>query len=498
MHAVHAVIALRAYQEEAVGQILDYAAEHKRGRLLVVMAPRSGKMLTVATAGMLLMASASPEAAALGEDATPGDLVRAALRGGSVRRCLLVAHRVEILDAAREHLVACGVPADAIGVVYRDRPTHPDRPFQVASEATIDRRSKPEAHLVVWDEAHHDGAPRRRRIRALYPEAFHLGSTGTPHLLSGAGLDKDYDRMIVPVQPSELIGDGFLAVPTVFAPEDRYLPKVSGIRMRGGDYSPDVLERLCAHDAAVEKLVGEWERLAEGRRTVVFPVTVEHSRRIVAAFLRRGHRAAHLDGAVSEVERAETVAGLRLGDLRVVASVGVLSEGTDLPEVKCCVLARPTRSLALHIQQGARCMTPYRGERPRILDVAGNVYRHGFPYEDRVWSLERSRRGAGGLAGSTGDARAKRCACGAVAAPGAKVCAACGAAFAPPEPTPAEVKALAEVRWTAEQVAKTRAQLDAFVAKRADEGRPVAEGWVARVLAAMVGGDDAAEKDEAA
>ena len=103
-----------------------------------------------------------------------------------------------------------------------------------------------------------------------------------------------------------MIHNGYLAVPTVFAPEDRYLPKVSGIKVQGGDYAPGALEKLVAHDAAVDKLVEEWERLAEGRRTVVFPVTVEHARRVAKAFRRRGHAAVSLDGETSAGERSQS------------------------------------------------------------------------------------------------------------------------------------------------------------------------------------------------
>lgn len=458
------MIELRPYQESAIDQVLDYAIEHPRGRLLVVLAPRSGKTATIATAAQLMT-----------------------LEQGL--RCLWIVGSKEILDATRAQLVACGVPDGAIGVLYQNYQALPDRPFQIASEATLDRRNKPEAQLVVWDEAHHDQAPRRRRIRALYPEAFHLGMTGTPHTLNGAGLDADYDRMLTPVQPSELIHDGYLSVPTIYAPEDHYLPKMRGIKHCAGDFAAPELERLVSHDAAIDKLVEEWERLAEGRATVVYPVTVAHSERLTAAFVKRGHVARHLGGDTSAAERAETVAALRAGSLPVVCSVGVLSEGVDLPEVKCCILARPTMSLALHIQQGARCMTPWRGIRPRILDVVGNSYRHGFAYEDRAWSLQRRAPGKP----SAGHERAKRCNCGAVATIGARTCAACGASFASsaPPPPPVEARALSEVRWTPAQVAEKRKQLEAFAADRAAQGRPVAEGWTVRVLAAMVNGEGA-------
>jgi superfamily II DNA or RNA helicase len=163
----------------------------------------------------------------------------------------------------------------------------------------------------------------------------------------------------------------------------------------------------------------------------------------------------------------------------------------DIAEVKCVVLARPTKSLALHIQQGARCMTPWKGVRPRILDVVGNSYRHGFAFEDRAWSLERRRRPGRGRE----EAHAKRCEgangkrCGAMAPMNARVCSACGAVFpvievaSPPTPT-VEAKKLTEVRWSAAEVEKKREQLTSFATER---GFKDASGWVSRVLEAMTG-----------
>ena len=45
--------------------------------------------------------------------------------------------------------------------------------------------------------------------------------------------------------------------------------------------------------------------------------------------------------------------------LDVVSSVGVISYGWDLPIVSCAILARPTQSLALYLQQVGRVLRPW-------------------------------------------------------------------------------------------------------------------------------------------
>src|SRR5262249_2296661 len=107
-----------------------------------------------------------------------------------------------------------------------------------------------------------------------------------------------------------------------------------------------------------------------------------------------GIAAEHLDGRTPTPDRDAILARLVSGKTRVVANCGILCEGTDLPPVKCCILARPTKSTGLYIQQAGRILRPWTdpltGERPRaiILDHAGCAREHGLPQDRREFSLE--------------------------------------------------------------------------------------------------------------
>ena len=64
-------------------------------------------------------------------------------------------------------------------------------------------------------------------------------------------------------------------------------------------------------------------------------------------------------------------------------------EGFDFPELSCCVLARPTKSVALQLQMCGRVMRTAPGKNGAIiLDHAGNILEHGPPHIERVWRLE--------------------------------------------------------------------------------------------------------------
>lgn len=429
--------------------------EHPAGRFLLVIPPRGGKTPTVSK------------------------LVSVVVLNHRLR-ALWITHREELLEQARKHLIACGIPEHLIGIIAAGVAPNPAAPVQVAMEGTLDNRHAPVAHIVCSDEAQHDGAPRRRRLRELYPNAFHLGFTGTPCRLGGNGLGQAYDEMYIAVQPSELIHDGYLTVPTVYAPEDSALPNMARLRRVGGDFELTTLGAMMNQPAMIQNIVDEWVRLADGRRTIAFPVNIDHSKEIVKRFAAAGVPAAHLDGNTKTTHRAQILDDLRAGRLMVVSSYGVLSEGVDLPEVKAIILARPTLSLALFVQQSARCWTPWDGHdvMPRIFDHANNTYRHGLPYADRAWDLRQDKRSHV----PTGEAKVKRCpACGALAPLYAWKCMApgCGASFRATQEAPTVVPgALRPIGMSPQAVEAERRRLATFAA---GHGYPAA--WADEVLA---------------
>ena len=71
----------------------------------------------------------------------------------------------------------------------------------------------------------------------------------------------------------------------------------------------------------------------------------------------------------------------------------VLTEGWDMPEVGCCILARPTRKMGLYRQMIGRVLRPAEGKPDAIvLDHSGAVFRHGFVEDPVEWTLDPDRR----------------------------------------------------------------------------------------------------------
>lgn len=274
-----------------------------------------------------------------GKTSVAAEIIRAAVARGN--RCIFLVHRRELVDQAVERLAEFGVKAGRILAGHYEVRS---LPVQVACIPTLVRRKHWPAELVIVDECAHATSRSWTDVIGRYPDSFVIGLTATPIRLDGKGLGDIFGCIVEPVSTRALIEQGHLIEPKVFAPP----VDLGGIPVKRGDYSiPELAVRM-------EKLTGsitkEWLGHARGMKTVAFAVNVEHSQKIVAAFREIGVRAAHIDGGTANHVRAEALRRLRAGDLDLVSNCMVLSEGWDLPSLRCAILARPTKSLALFRQ----------------------------------------------------------------------------------------------------------------------------------------------------
>jgi DNA repair protein RadD len=323
-----------------------------------------------------------------GKSVVMASIIQSARRNFDVL-VLVIAHRIELIDQAVNHLERWGVTE--VGVIMaQDARTAPLMPVQVASIQTLARRDLPAADIVFIDEAHRALGATYQRVIAGYPEASIFGLTATPIRSDGKPMGDVFEAIEPIASYSQLIADGFIVEPRCFgAPRE---PDLSKVKTIAGDFDLGGLEFAMSQAEILGDTVAEWQRRSEGRRTVVFACTVAHSIAIACKFEVAGARVAHVDASTPEDERREIGARLRSGDLQVVTNVGIYTEGWDEPCVKCIILARPTKSLGLYMQMAGRALRPWDGVTPILIDQGGNVDRFGFPTDDREWSLTSEQK----------------------------------------------------------------------------------------------------------
>lgn len=269
---------------------------------------------------------------------------------------------------------------------------------------------------VLVHNCHH--ARARSYQRAVSAAPVVLGLTATPWRTDGRGLGELFEQVVVVARPRELIDQGYLCPVTGFS---YAAPELDGVHTVGGDYDEDEAAEAMSYLGG--DIVQRWLDHRPGR-TVLFACTVEHSLRLAGSFRTAGVVAEHLDGTTPLPERAAILARLAAGTTEVVCNCAVLTEGWDCPELRCVVLARPTKSVGLYLQMAGRGLRPTDGKAvARIHDHAGNALRHGLVDQDRDYALDGDTRK------SAESIPTKTCPkCFAIFAPAPK-CPACGHVF---------------------------------------------------------------------
>jgi DNA repair protein RadD len=193
----------------------------------------------------------------------------------------------------------------------------------------------------------------------------------------------------------ELIDQGYLS-PLVSKQPATQLD-VSKVGTRAGDFIARDLAAAVDQDAITRAVVTEIIDYGKDRKSwLAFCSGVDHARHVAEEFRRRGITCRTIFGDTPKDERDAIIAAFKRGEIRALASMGVLTTGFNAPGVDLIALLRPTKSAGLYVQmvgRGTR-LAPNK-ENCLILDFAGNVRRHG-PID--LVRPKRSGEGGGGEA----------------------------------------------------------------------------------------------------
>lgn len=299
-------------------------------------------------------------------------------------------HRAELLQQTSLTFSRCELPH---GFIASGKAISAYSLVNVCSIDTLKNRvaNLKQPKFVIWDECHHIGAAGWAAIMKSWPDAFHIGLTGTPWRLDGTGLGEYFDVMIEGPTVAELMAMGALSPYEIYAPP----VDMKGVRKQFADFAKGESAERLDKPKLIGDIIEHWRKRANGLRTVGYAINRAHSHHLAEQFRAAGIAAAHLDGDTPKGERKQIIRDYAAGTLRVLFNVDLFGEGFDLSAIAqtdvtidCVIQARPTMSLSLDRQQKMRCMRPGPGKIGIILDHAGNCQRHGFPDDDIEWTLE--------------------------------------------------------------------------------------------------------------
>ena len=403
------MLTLRPYQQAAIASIYDYFQNHK-GNPLVILPTAAGKSLVAAA------------------------FIEGVLKAWPDQRILIVTHVRELI--AQNHAEMIGLWPEAPAGIYSAGLGKRDAQARIlfAGIQSIHRRAAEIGHtdLVLIDEAHlipgNSSTMYRRFLDALSAINLALkviGLTATPFRTDSGMLHEGRSALFTDIAYEapvrELIDQGYLS-PLISKQPATWLD-VSKVGTRAGDFIARDLAAAVDQDAITRAAVNEIIEHGRDRKSwLAFCSGVDHARHVAEEFHRRGISCRTIFGDTPKEERDAIIAAFKRGEIRALASMGVLTTGFNAPAIDLIALLRPTKSAGLYVQMvgRGRRLAPSK-ENCLVLDFAGNVRRHG-----PIDLVRPKRPGEGG----GGDAPTKLCPeCESIIALSATECLDCGYEF---------------------------------------------------------------------
>jgi len=409
-------------------------------------------------------------------------IIESALAKGN--RTYFVVPSISLIDQTVQSLWAEDIRD--IGVIQGRHPlTNYAAPVQVCSVQTLSRRGEiPHGDVVIVDEAH-EWHKHMAGWMAEWDRIPFIGLSATPWT---KGLGQHYDDLIIAETTQGLIDRGYLSPFRVYAPS---APDLRGVKTVAGDWDQKQVGERMDTPALTADIVATWLKIGENRPTLCYAVNRAHAKHLTDEFNRSGIPCGYIDAYTDLPEREIIKQKFHNGELKVVLNVGCLTKGIDW-DVRCIILARPTKSEMLFVQIVGRGLRTANGKADcLILDHSDTHQRLGF-----VTDIHHERLCDGKLRETTAQAQdeqepalPKPCpACHVLKPPKIHVCPACG--FAPERKQALETREgeLIEITRAQKLHTKTRDKQQVYselLAMARERGR--SEGWVAHSYRAYFG-----------
>ncbi|KAH0371227.1 DEAD/DEAH box helicase-like protein, partial [Aureobasidium melanogenum] len=361
-------IQLRSYQEECIEAVLRHLDLGQK-RLGISLATGSGK--TVIFSHLI--------------ERVPEPTTEAT-------QTLILVHRRELVEQAARHCQNI-YPDKMIEIEMGSRHATGVADITVASIQSImsgDRLSKFDPNrfkLLLVDEAHHIVATRYLDVLKHFrldeasqkvqnnqcPALVGVSATFSRHdgLRLGAAIDqivyhKDYLDMIE--------GEWLSTASFTTVQSGADLSKVRSLGKQG-DFQTGDLSKAVNNDETNQITVQAWLAQAQDRKaTLVFCVDLAHVSSLTTMFRRFGIDARFITSDTPKQIRTERLDAFKNGDFPVLLNCGIFTEGTDIPNIDCVLLARPTKSRNLLVQMIGRGLRLHPGkEGCHVIDMVASL-----------------------------------------------------------------------------------------------------------------------------
>ncbi|KAJ5381181.1 ATP-dependent helicase IRC3 [Penicillium cataractarum] len=354
-------IVLRDYQEECIQSVLSYLDEGHR-RLGISLATGAGKTVIFTQ----LISRIPP-------------------RDAEATKTMIIVHRRELVEQAAKHC-RLAYPDKIVEVEMGNNVATGHGDIIIASVQTLARgrihKFDPKLFkLILVDEAHHIVARSYREALGHFslnepsPNAPVLvGVSATFARFDGLKLGAAIDHIVYHKDYVDMIGEKWLAN-AVFTTVKSEANLSNVKKDKFGDFALSSLSEAVNTSNTNNITVRAWMANAQGRKsTLVFCVDVEHAKQLTATFREHGVDARYITATTHKNVRSEQLEAFKKQEFPVLLNCGLFTEGTDIPNIDCVLLARPTRSRNLLIQMIGRGLRLFPGKEDcHIIDMVASL-----------------------------------------------------------------------------------------------------------------------------
>ena len=212
-----------------------------------------------------------------------------------------------------------------------------------------------EYSYIVIDEAHHAVAPMLKRVIQYFTPEFMVGLTATDQRPDKKKLETVFGSYKTGLSLIDAMEEGIVAQANVYRIETNI--DLSHVRFNGKDYVNADLEksiRVTSRNELIVKVLQDYfcDGEVANRQGIIFCVNTKHTLEMEKLLNQTGISAKSYTGQSKNADRI--MSDFKEKKIRFLCACNMISEGWDYPELGILVMARPTLSKVLYLQQIGR------------------------------------------------------------------------------------------------------------------------------------------------
>lgn len=300
------------------------------------------------------------------------------------KRFLFVVHREQILQKAKASFQnVIGGPAADYGILSGMQKDLNCRYLfatiqSLKRDETLAEFSQDEFDYILFDEAHHLGAPSYQKVFNYFTPKFCLGMTATPERNDDFSVFEMFDYQIAyEIRLQDALKEEILC-PFHYIGISEYEGQDGTIQIT--DDNKTVFNQLISEER-VDYLIEAsnfFGYSGDQLHGLIFCRQVTEAQELAKQLTAKGYPAQSLSSNESQTEREAAVKALEEGRLQYLITVDLFNEGIDIPCINQVLMLRPTQSSIIFVQQLGRGLRKAANkDYVTVIDFIGN-YKNNY------------------------------------------------------------------------------------------------------------------------